>query len=407
MTSSPQGESLTLTPPSFLLESNLPKKITKALIDPFNVFATFFLRRSVEKAFQLEEVPTGLSLNAARMVDVNPPFISSVVDDVMYIVNQVVQKSLSTSQGPLVVSIMSTVGRVLGSDFVGMMQRKMRDESYPKATVQGALPPEDKTILFMILLNSLDVAVDYVKRIVKSHSDEESENQQNWNQEAKRPLAALFPMDRDAILVRRAMKSLESTFTLKATDLANDGISVLFVQVVKPRIRPLLAEAFRESNYSFLDDSSEDSESNDGFDTGIDAPAGDSMRAIFEIGWDKIISPMKAILTARNTEKLLTTTMNHLSNVLEKRIWSYQGRLSELGAVRLEKDIRDVVNVTTGREAFEYRETFKRCVEIVTFMNMEQDEWEATEGAGGDENDDIWVLSQQERQRARTLIKVV
>lgn len=404
-TNSSNGNTLTLDPPDFILESTLPKKISKSLAEPFNVFSTFFLRRSIEKAFQLEEIPTGLSLNSTKMANTSPPYITSVVDDIMYIVNQVVQRTLSTSQGVLVTSVLSTIGRVLGSDFIGMIQRKLRDECYPKATVQGALPPEDKTLTFMMFMNNLDVAVDYIKRIVKSHSDESSGSQEGWDQDIRRPLAALFPMGRDLISVRRAMNTLDSSFSLKTTDLINDGISVLFMQVVKPRIRPLLVEAFRESDYSSSNSVGDAERDNDEFDVDMDSSSSNLAKTVFGAGWDVVVAPMKIIFTTRNAGKLLSIILNHLSNVLEKRIWSYQGRLSELGAVRLEKDIRDIVNIAMNREAFELRESFKRCMEIVTLMNMDKEEWDAMETAEIDgTSSDMWILNQHERQRARSLI---
>src|SRR5258707_580804 len=86
----------------------------------------------------------------------------------MYIINTVLQHSLSTSHRNVVSAVIPTISRVLGSDFVGMVQRKMRDESYPKPVVQGGLPPEDKVIAFIVLINSLDVSNDYISRIVNS-----------------------------------------------------------------------------------------------------------------------------------------------------------------------------------------------------------------------------------------------
>src|SRR5690349_4718961 len=114
---------------------------------------TFFFRRSVEKAFQLDGYPTGLSLSLSRHIEGNAPYIILAVDDVMYIVNTVIQKSISTSQRDVIASVVPTIGRVLGSDFVGMIQRKMRDESYPRPVIQGGFPPEDKIIQFIVLIN--------------------------------------------------------------------------------------------------------------------------------------------------------------------------------------------------------------------------------------------------------------
>ena len=126
-----------LVMPELLIKSALSRKISARLTTPFNIMTTFFFRRSVEKAFQLDESPAGLSLSMSKSLDGNPPYIITPVDDVMYIVNNVLQRSLSTAQRDVIASVVPTISRVLGSDFVGMVQRKMRDESYPKAAIQG------------------------------------------------------------------------------------------------------------------------------------------------------------------------------------------------------------------------------------------------------------------------------
>jgi hypothetical protein len=154
--------------PPFLATSNLQQKVSSHLIEPFNIMTTFFFRRSVEKAFQLDESPSDLTLNPTKPLGSNPPFITSAVDDVMYIVNQVLQRTLATSQRAIIANVEPTITRILGGDFIGMIQRKMRDESYPKPVVQGGLPPEDKVIAFLVLINNLDVSNDYIKRIIEA-----------------------------------------------------------------------------------------------------------------------------------------------------------------------------------------------------------------------------------------------
>jgi hypothetical protein len=125
--------------PEFLATSNLHKKVSSHLVESFNVMTTFFFRRSVEKAFQLDESPSELTLNPSKPLGSNPPFITSAVDDVMYIVNQVLQRTLATSQRAIIASVEPTITRVLGGDFIGMIQRKMRDESFPTPVIQGGL----------------------------------------------------------------------------------------------------------------------------------------------------------------------------------------------------------------------------------------------------------------------------
>lgn len=398
-------QEISLTIPNFIADSRLPQRVSKILIESFNHFATFFLRRSVERAFQLEEVPSGLSLNTNKHIKANAPYISSAVDDVMYMVNQIIQRSLASSQAFLVLSITSTVGRVLGSDFIGMIQRKMRDESYPKAAIQGSMPPENKVIAFLVLMNNLDVATDYIKRIVSSSTTDPDETNDHREQRLSRPVVELFPMNNDSTTVRTSLLNLQTSFCGKASDLIQDGLTVAFSQVVKPRMRPFIAETFREVDYSTAEEiqphHTQDMDSADELD---------HLRTVKErlqSGWDALLLPMKRILTERNAERLTAATIVYLSNILEKRIWAYHGRVSELGAVQLERDVADVTNVTMKGESFRLRESFNRCLEIVAIMNMEIEEWEEITSpanvTGGDES--MWVLNSSERQRARTMVR--
>jgi hypothetical protein len=210
---------------------------------------TFFFRRSVEKAFQLDESPSGLTLNSNKPLPGNAPYITSAVDDVMFIVNQVLQRALATSQRSVVASVIPTVGRVLGSDFIGMIQRKMRDDSYPKAAIQGAFPPENKIIQFLVLVNNLDVATEYIKRIIATHLEAPpSETEVNGDAQAEH-FKSIFPFSNDATFVVNTLTSMESGFTSKCGELLSDGIEVAYHQVIKPRIRPMLADAFRDIDY--------------------------------------------------------------------------------------------------------------------------------------------------------------
>ena len=377
---------------------------------------TFYFRRSVEKSFQLDEPPPDLSLNPNKDIG-NPPFITSAVDDVMYIVNQVLHRSLSTSQRSVISSVVPAIDRVLGSDFVGMTQRKMRDESYPKAAIQGALPPEDKIIQFLVLINNLDVATDYIKRIVKTNlhpgsSTGETNGAPEETVHSRPLLADKFSFNNDAAFVESSLKSLESSFENKTSELVTEAISVTYHQVMKPRIRPILAEAFRDIDYSlFAEDLTEIRRERVG-DTGggeEDILNDDLVKQRFTRGWLALSRPLRRLLTDKNSDRLMSTAVQYLSRALEKRIWSYYGRVNELGAVRMERDIAGIVNATVQGGRYGLRDSFSRCVQITLVMNMEEDEWEEMVQAKNDEQDGdegiVWYLDMDERRRARAMVK--
>ena len=371
---------------------------------------TFFFRRSVEKAFQLDEQPSDLSLNLAKELSSQPPHISSTVDDVMYIVNQVVERSLATSDRAVIASAVPSIARVLDSDFIGMIQRKMRDESYPKAAIQGALPPEQTIVTFLVLINNLDVATDYVKRIVQSRVERPSSGEPSKGVEKPLPssITNLFPFNHDARFVVNTLNSLQHSWESKTSELISDGIYVVFKNVVKPRLRPIMADSFRDIDYQMaaeeLEQLSKEAEAEDGDLNSIEF----AVQRHFERGWNALTKPLARILTTLNFERLLTVIVSYLGEVLEKRVWSYYGRLNDLGAVRLERDIAGIVSIVVRGAKYGLRDAFARCTQICLVMNMEEDEWDELQAARGGAGEDgiEWKIDGEERIRARAMVRI-
>lgn len=381
------------------------------LILPFNTMTTFFFRRSVEKAFQLDEQPQNLSLIPGKYQGSSSEHITSAVDDVMYIVNQVFERSLPTSQREVIAGVVPSVARVLSSDFVGMIQRKMRDESYPKASVQGALPPEQITISFILLINNLDVATDYLKRIVQRHlgqSPDVRSKDEDKNVLLKH-LTVFYPFNDDALYVSNALHSLQQSFGQKTAELIGDGIFVFFKNVIKPRLRPILAEAFREVDYQSTVDNARKVAGEIETEIDDESAAEVSVQRRFQQGWDVLTQPIKRLFTSRNYEKLLTVIISYLSEILEKRIWSFNGRLNDLGAVRLERDITSVIGVAVRGGRYGLRDAFLRCTQICMVMNMEEDEWDELQTApsGTPHHAIPWKIQADERLRARAMVQDV
>jgi hypothetical protein len=389
-----------LSMPKYLSNSNLAKKVSNHLLSPFIAMTTFMVRGTLEKAFQLDEMPAGLSLNLSKTIQSQPPYITSAVDDVMYVVAQVLQRALGTCQRQVVSSVVPTIGRVLGSDFIGMIQRKMRDEYYPKPVIQGSLPPEDQVISFLVLINNLDMAVDYIKRIVSSHLNTNAQSDNTGEISTPESLfESSFPFDNDAIFAVEQIRSMETAFTSKSQDVLNDGIQAVFRQVIKPRILPMLRETFRDVDYSAtsVEEGQSDGESDQ---------TENVVPNRFGAAFNALLRPIKRILTASTFSSLLSYSIPSFAEAIERRLWAMQGRISELGAIRLERDLAGIIAAATRDGRYGLRDSFAKCLEIVMIAGMEVDEWDemlAAEQEGGDYDRD-WILDLEERRRARGLI---
>ncbi|CZR50369.1 related to conserved oligomeric golgi complex component 4 [Phialocephala subalpina] len=391
-----------LVMPELLVKSALGRKISTRITTPFNEMTTFFLRRSVEKAFQLDETPQDLTLDARKPLGGNPPFIISAVDDVMYIVNTVLQRSLSTSSRDVVASVIPTTGRVLGSEFIGMIQRKMRDESYPKPVVQGGLPPEDKIIAFLVLINSLDLANDYVSRIVNSRI---TPPEPPHGGKAPNTLSEMFPFDHDATFVTHALQNLKISFSSKTSELLADGLHVMFDRVVKLRLRPIIVETFRDVDYSLTEEDVAEIARNNDTDDDLET-LNDLVTRRFEHSWDALMKPIQRIMTAKTFSSLLDQTAKYLARTFEKRVWAFGGKMNALGAQRMERDFSGIIGVVARGGRYGVRDAFARVAQICMLVNMEDEELEALNEAEAEGEEEMaWVLSEDERRRARALVR--
>lgn len=382
-------------------ESPLAQKINDRLVSPFNAMTTFFFRRSVEKAFQLDESPSGLTLNPQRPLKADPPHITSAIDDIMYIVNKVIQQSLATSQDAVVTNVVPTLSRVLGSDFIGMTQRKMRDECYPRS-IQGGQPAEQTTISFLVQINNLDLGVDYIRRIVQNNTGSKPDT---TTTEATSHLLTIFASPSTAKKVHQTLQTLSTTFESKVTDLLTDGIQVIFNNTIKSRLRPILADAFRDIEYAPNPNTLEPDNPNSSFDNK------ELVKPRFTSLWNDLLTPFARILTPSAFDRVLGVTIAYLARLLEKRLWSYGSRINALGAARLERDVAGLVGaaVDVGYVAgapgrYKYREFFARCVQMTLVMGMDEDEWDEVR-RGGVAAEVVEKLGREDLIRVRGMVR--
>ena len=140
---------------------------------------------------------------------------------------------------------------------------------------------------------------------------------------------------------------------------------------------------------------------------GREGEDGELVRRRFQHGWDALTKPIARIMTSATFDRLLTTIISYLSKLLEKKIWSYHGRVNELGAVRLERDINNIAGIIVQGKKYAYRDAFLRCSQICMVMNMEDEEWEELQSNPDSQGEITDRLTPDERTRARAMIKEV
>lgn len=350
-----------------IAESGFARKVSTLLAPGFETFSTFVLRRSVEKAFQLEELP-----NLRADFTAEAPLVASFVDDVMYIFSTVLKQALASGEPQVVKTVLGNTRRILESDYIGMVQRKLRDEaprpaSQPKtqqlpssrqlAGLTG--PDEDRLRRFILYLNSLSLSADYAERIVGSL-------------DVDADLGADTPAADDA---KKVLTSLAASVRVRCNELISDSLQVLFTTVLNVRVRNLCTGLFRDANYMLSpNDVSDLSES-------------------FAQRWKALIAEFVRIMSPDTFSKLLGIVTTSMARLFEKWIWSLEGKVNDLGAIALDRDISRIIG-TVSEGHYRLRDRFVRVAQIVMIAGLDDPEEEAAM--------DI-VLSDEERARARTI----
>lgn len=383
--------------PALLVNCNFEKKVSSKLGPAFEAMATFCFRRSVEKALQLEEMP-----DLSHPYTTESPLVTSVVEDVMYILNIILKQVVDTGELGLIKNVLSAIRRILESDFVGAMQRKLRDEA-PRA-VSGSVsssvsssgglvgrlstPPmghnsrkgasvhglagltgtdESKLRSFLIYINNLQVAADYTDRIIKGLQYDHC-----------------LPFEEDAEKTKELLQSLARNFQSRCDELMNDSLQVAFKQVASARIRNLTNHIFKDTEFMVAPP------------TGGQGLPGDTAATasdIFAVEWDTLMSGFTKVMAPSAYAKFITHAAVLLSRTLESRVWALEGKVNELGAIRLDREISRIIGkVSSGRYAL--REKFIRVAQMVMIIGLDDSEEE--EGIS-------WVLNLEERKRARMI----
>ncbi|OWB77314.1 hypothetical protein B5S32_g1476 [[Candida] boidinii] len=133
--------------PPPLIKSTFMLKVKKTITLSFDALSTFALRRTIERAYQLEQFPDldhqlticvkYLSLimrssSASVTTNLNSlspdlPPVSSMIDDITISLNLIMLQTISSGQATTIRAMISNVRRVLENDFLNILIRKLQD----------------------------------------------------------------------------------------------------------------------------------------------------------------------------------------------------------------------------------------------------------------------------------------
>lgn len=333
---------------SFVKESAMAQYLTVKMEGNYETMEGYFMRRSVERAFQLETIETTEEGHQ----------ISSIVDDVMFILRKVTLRAFSTGQQKTMSAIFAVVRRIMEQDYAGVLGRRMQDLqnriSGPKTGVVRSLDLERRDRSeYSTLLNNLDVSAEYIAKIVAEHQTSD-----------------LLTVYNDVGAALRCIEVL-GTLTERFSRGLEDGLTVLYNAYIKNRIRTVINDLFFGQNYVLTPVQFEESNLANPFS------------GKFKTEWDNLITdPFASSLSRHAYLNLLTISVRAFIRVLEKKLLTI--RCNELGAIKLDKDISSIINLTAADHPG-IRDRFDRVREISHVVNWSSDDHLADSSMGDDD----------------------
>ncbi|OAD74722.1 hypothetical protein PHYBLDRAFT_76593 [Phycomyces blakesleeanus NRRL 1555(-)] len=316
-----------------LLSSGLTKRV-KELMNIYLVIDEYLLKGNIEKAMQLDDYDPA----------VGPT--STCVDDVFFILKKVLKRSITTSEPEVVSATMRVVLKTLDTGYIQVLQRKMATtfSGHESGSRNAEKLLEQAKITYMVVLNNMNVSADYTLRLVEELRTETK--------------AVIWKNTKeDMENVEKALEDLGS-ITDKFQRLLKGGMEQLMIQILKPRVRPLFQEAYREVKYVLEEEEYNEADSEDMF------------FKRFRYGFDNLIKLYRNTLTTANFSTLAGLVLD-ATTLQWERIVS-QTRFNQYGALRFDKDLRSVIQYFTSMIEWLSRDRFTRLNQMSTLLNFEE-----------------------------------
>ncbi|KAG0365226.1 Golgi transport complex subunit 4 [Gamsiella multidivaricata] len=323
------GDSLVDKPRNLYSESGLLRvsglsRKVEEIIDYYLAIEEFFLRRSVDKAMKISEDDFGSKT-------------SSCVDDVFYILKKTISRAVYTSNVECMGAMINFIKSTLEMDYISVFQKNM-------AGVFSSGDTKEARFQYMLLLNNINVSVDYLEKLT---AEIEQESASTFTSLSEHTLAKA-----------KAVLSGLTGSSSKFKQILNLGIEELFERTLKPRLRPLLQDSYKEIKYVVTDEEYAEQE------------ALNSFVHRFMSGFDTLIEPFKLTLTEDNYNQVIANAVTSLTKTWEKII--FQTKFNKMGAIRFDKDLRAVGFYLVSLTSFPVREKLTRLNQMAMLLDLEE-----------------------------------
>eukprot|EP00794_Sanderia_malayensis_P019155 gene19155-21075_t len=281
--------------------------------------------------------------------------ISSMVDDVFFIIQKSLMRTVSTSNMDAICAMVNNASSLILSDYKETLRTRIKG-GYPSSSLdisgmlqgklQSASQNQDTATLrrnFLVALNNIEVSTDNLqklKNIIKFECDKLFSKIGNTGKEK----------------VESCLSDMTSC-TQALKDLLQQGISQLSTNGVLPKLNTSI-DGFSSISHTLSEDDFSLYE--------VDDPFVQNFIAALE----KALSSIKVSLTTSNYEIVVSQVCTAIAARLEKSVMKCS--FNRLGGLQFDKELRALVSYLTNTTEWTVRDKFARLTQVATILNLEK-----------------------------------
>ncbi|KAH8923093.1 COG4-domain-containing protein [Atractiella rhizophila] len=322
------------------LEDSVLKIAIEERIDRFyRPMELWFMRCSIEKAHQLDEFDLSCT-----------PYLSSALDDSFYILKKVLNRTLATSSLRTVQSLLPPFQEVMIKDFSEVLRKRLENVY---ANIPANAPAEKERegrVQFIVYLNDLDTGAEYMNRLGDDLLGSEAVKSGFWK-------------SRERKMAVQLLEELKKNVEESLKQVVKAGVNQLFNQLVRPKLRTLMSDCYKDVSYELDEDGHSEAEFQD------------LVRKRFVKGWEQLINVFRETLTPSNYHLFFSMTVTVLVRPWETIIRGL--KFTELGGLKFDRDLRTIMTYLSSQTTFGsgvMRDAFARLQHISALLTLESPE---------------------------------
>jgi len=319
------------------------------VIAKYIVIEECYMKESIQKAIKLDCFEEG-------------NFISSVVDDIFFILRQCIKRSISSYSIDCVCAILNHAVSILETEFKTKLKRTI-DDGY---TTGGVL--DNISSAYTVMQSSFQQGkIQSVDEQTKDQQQIFLRTMNNCEKSSEHVLVLKNSLDNDITKVfHQHLRMHKAKFESCLADLGSlssqfKGILKMALKglndnALKPELKPLVAN-FLSVSHNITEDEHDNYEANDPW---VDE---------FIFNLQNLLYKFENTLLPNIYEELIRYVVNDIVERLEKSV--FKTSFNRLGALFFDKELRSLITYLTSATSWSVRVPFARLNQISTILNLD------------------------------------